>query len=126
MTWAYRIAKKKDEAGDTHYQLVEAYMNDAGEIWGYTGHTDVLQHIQHDKYDDDEQVRDDILSTLMLVLSDIEKDLIDIRLENLRFVEQSKTLKPDRAQIRSHWHIEPEDFCFLFAGKFAFSLRSFY
>ena len=77
MTWAYRIAKKKDEAGDTHYSLVEAYMNDEGEIWGYTPHSDVLCHIQHDKYDDDEQVRDDVLSTLMLVLGDAEKEMID-------------------------------------------------
>ena len=96
MTWGYRIAKEKDEAGDTHYQLVEAYMNDEGGIWGYTNHVDPLQHIQHDNYDDDEQVRDDILSTLMMVLSDIEKDFIDIdtfRAASSGFEEELEVIK---------------------------------
>ena len=77
MTWSYRIAKKKDLEGKTRYSLVEAFMNDEGEIWGYTPHSDILQHIQHDDYDTDEDLRDDILSTIMLVLGDAEKDMID-------------------------------------------------
>ena len=77
MTWAYRIAKQKNLAGRTHYQLVEAFMNNEGEIWGHTGHLDMLTHIQYE-YDDDEQVRDDILTLFLSMLKDIEEPFIDI------------------------------------------------
>jgi len=77
MTWAYRIAKKKDIEGKTRYSLVEAYMNEQGGIWGYTGHIDILQHIQHDAYDDDYQLLEDISSVLNLVLGDCLKPFID-------------------------------------------------
>ena len=78
MTWCYRIAKKKDLAGVARYSLVEAYLNDDGEVWGYTGHQDILSHIQYDDYDDDEQVIEDIQSTLLRVMLDSGNDIIDI------------------------------------------------
>jgi len=76
MTWQYRLSKQT-VADKVRYKLVEAYLNDEGEVWGYTGHLDVLNHLQHDNYDDDEQVRDDVLTVLFSVMSDIELPIID-------------------------------------------------
>lgn len=77
MTWAYRIAKKKDSNGDTRYSLVEAFMNDEGEIWGYTNHVDILRHIQYDDYEGDAELVKELFSVLNLVMGDALKDIID-------------------------------------------------
>ena len=76
MSWSYRIAKKK-KGKTTIYSLVEAYKNDKGDIWGFTGHVDSIDFIQTDDYETDEDVRDAILNTLVSVLRDIEEPFID-------------------------------------------------
>ena len=95
MSWSYRIAKE-NVAGTTRYKLVEAFMNDQGEIWGYTNHTDILGHIQYDDYDDDEQVVDDIQTVLFRVLLDADKDIIDID----NFVAASSGFEEELKQIK--------------------------
>ena len=98
MTWAYRVAKKKDLEGKTHYSLVEAFMNEEGEIWGHTNHLDILSHIQHDDYDDDEDVRDDVLTTFLQMLKDIEDPFIDVdtfEYADSDFEEEIEAIKSD-------------------------------
>ena len=96
MTWAYRITKET-VADKVKYEIVEAFMNDEGKIWGYTGHTDILAHIQHDSYDDDEQLREDIASVLNMVLGDSMKPMIDVD----NFVAASSGFEEELEHIKS-------------------------
>ena len=77
MTWGYRIAKETIE-GKVRYSLVEAYKNDEGGIWGYTGHVDPFSYIQDDDFDSDDDLIDSLTTTLAHLISDIDKDFIDI------------------------------------------------
>ena len=104
MTWTYRVAKKKDLSGNTHYSLVEAFMNEEGEIWGHTEHLDVVSHIQHDEYNEDEDVRDDILTTFIRMLRDIEEPFIDIdtfEYADSGFEEELEQYKEEMEHIKS-------------------------
>ena len=105
MTWAYRIAKKKDLEGKTRYSLVEAFMNDEGEIWGYTPHSDILSHIQHDDFDDDADMIRELFNTLNLVMGDALKDMID----EDTFVAASSGFEDDIADMEKHMKVTRSD-----------------
>ena len=77
MTWSYRIAKETIK-GKVKYSLVEAYQNEEGGIWGYTNHTDTFGYIQHEEFDDDDDLIDSLTTTLAHLISDIDKPIIDI------------------------------------------------
>jgi len=97
MSWSYKLAKKKDIEGISRYMLVEAHHNDEGGIWGYTPHIDILQHIQHDDYDSDEEVKDSIVQTLCMVLSDTDGDVLDLD----TFVPASHAFEDELEAIKS-------------------------
>ena len=97
MSWAYRIAKKK-KGKKTHYSLVEAFFNEEGGIWGFTGHLDALGHIQHEDYESDEDVRDCILNTLVSILRDVEEPFLDedtFKFADPEFQEELEAIKSD-------------------------------
>ena len=85
MTWAYRIAKKKDISGTTRYQLVEAFMNDDGDIFAFSGHQDPFYNIQCDDYKNADELREEIKQTLSRLLRDTGKPIIDV--DNFAFAD---------------------------------------
>jgi len=77
MTWGYRISKKTVK-GKVKYSLVEAYQNDEGGIWGYTGHVEPFSYIQEEDFESDDDLIDSLTTTLAHLIADMDKDFIDI------------------------------------------------
>ena len=77
MTWGYRIAKETIK-GKVKYSLVEAYKNDEGGIWGYTGHIEPFSYIQEEDFESDDELIDSLTTTLAHLITDISRDFIGI------------------------------------------------
>ena len=90
MSWHYNLAKQTDDDGYVEHLLIEVYLNEDGDIWGYTEHTDILGYLQGTS-GTHEDVMDEVVETLIQVQRDVIcRPLIDL--------DTLITVKPDFAE----------------------------
>ena len=77
MSWHYSLAKKTGEDGMIEHMLIEVFLDDNGDVMGYTGHTDIFGYLLGEEGRDDDVISE-MLATLDNVRSDMARPVLDL------------------------------------------------